>query len=172
MSTALLPTDRVFTDGVARFCERAGRCPDLEAIRGLLNDPGLDLGRLAGLASFESGRYTRRVLFQDDRVSVLLLGWLPGQASEIHDHGGSACCFRVLRGVAVEGRYEVDADGDAVEVSRDAFLPGSVLGCDGTDIHAIANEAGADEPLVTLHVYRPAPVMRYFKRAEKGEVLS
>ena len=168
MSTALLPTDRVFSDVVARFCERAGRCPDLDAVRSLLNDPGLDLARLAGLAAFESGRYTRRVLFQDDRVSVLLLGWLPGQASEIHDHGGSACCFRVLRGVAVEGRHEVDAEGDAVEVSRDAFLPGSVLGCDGTDIHDIANEAGADEPLVTLHVYRPAPVMRYFKRAAKG----
>lgn len=156
--------------GVFEFCTKASRSRDLEQIRALLTDPPFDVAALAAGAEFSPDRYTRKAIFMDDAVSVLLLGWLPGQATEIHDHGGggSACCFRVLQGIAVESRYEPDANGDAVEVARDRFLPGSVLGCDGTDIHAIVNElaeGGGGEPLVTLHVYRPAPVMRNYRLA-------
>lgn len=149
-------------EGVSTLCVRAGRCPDLEAINLLLGDPGVDLEALASVTEFADDHYTRRVLFQNQQVRVLLVGWLQGQASEIHDHGGSACCFRVLRGVAIEARFELNGAGHAVEVARDLFPPGSVLGCDGADIHSISCDPVADEPLVTLHIYRPAPVMRYF----------
>lgn len=149
----------------AEFCERARRCRDLDAIRALLADLPDEIRSMWRRTEFDPAGYTRRVLHRDESVSVLLLGWLPGQASEIHDHGGSACCFRVLRGVAVESRYEIDPQGAALEVSRDAFLTGSVLACDGTDIHSIVNDRAAAEPLVTLHVYRPEPVMRYYKAA-------
>jgi predicted metal-dependent enzyme (double-stranded beta helix superfamily) len=165
MTESRVQSDPRPSHGVAGLCFRAQHCRDVDEIRALLTDPPDGTLELVADAQFSPERYTRRVLFQNESVSVLLLGWLPGQASEIHDHGGSACCFRVLQGVAVEARYEPDAHGDAVEVSRDRFLPGSVLGCDGTDIHAITNDPDAPEPLITLHVYRPAPVMRYFKPA-------
>ncbi len=165
MSETSTHPDPGLSTGVSEFCTEARRCLDLEQIRALLTDPPFDVAALLEQAEFSPDRYTRKVIFSDDALSVLLLGWLPGQASEIHDHGGSACCFRVLQGIAVESRYEPDANGDAVEVSRDRFLPGSVLGCDGTDIHAILNEPAADDPLITLHVYRPAPVMRNYRPA-------
>jgi cysteine dioxygenase len=142
------------------LAEAAAGRRSLSDLRALLEQASEDLLSLHEAAQFDRDRYTRKTLVQTQDVSVLLLAWLPGQTSEIHDHGGSLCTLRVLRGVATESRFELDANGLAVEVSREAYLPGAVLGCDGTDIHAMGNDGAASDPLVTLHVYTPAPVMR------------
>lgn len=159
---------RALPQRLAPLADAAARCGSLEALCALLRDLPQPLLTLAACAEFDPSQRTRRVLHQDNNISVLLLGWLPGQTTEIHDHGGSRCAFRVLRGTATESRYELDAHGLAVEVESDEFLPGSVIGCDGAEIHSMRNDRAASEPLVTLHIYKPAPEMRVYRPSERG----
>ncbi|TVQ59703.1 MAG: hypothetical protein EA379_10165 [Phycisphaerales bacterium] len=123
--------------------------------------PRLDLG----MFTLDPDGYVRHLLHRDERFEALIIGWLPGQFSEIHDHGGAECAFRVLRGMAVERRYESVHDSLAREVSRDVYLPGSVVACVDDDIHSMGADADASDPLFTLHVYRPEPVMRVYQLA-------
>lgn len=135
-------------------------------LRALLAGVGGAWGEAEPEGGFDPSGPARRVLHESEAIAIVLIGWLPGQASEIHDHGGSQCGLRVLRGVATEQRYEADGDGRARLVSKDRYLAGSVLCCDGTDIHRLGNAPDASEPLVTLHVYRPRPVMRVYTAGE------
>ncbi|MBX3352479.1 MAG: cysteine dioxygenase family protein [Phycisphaeraceae bacterium] len=114
----------------------------------------------------DDARYCRTELWRDDRAVALLIAWLPGQFSDIHDHDGVECVFRVVRGVAVERRYALDTEGLARLESEDRFLPGSVIASLGDDIHSLGNDASSGETLVTLHVYRPDARMRVHRAAE------
>jgi predicted metal-dependent enzyme (double-stranded beta helix superfamily) len=114
-------------------------------------------------------RYGRREVYSDDELTVVLIVWLPGQFSVPHDHGGSACNLRVMRGVATEQRFELRKDGRVRVVEEDRFLAGSIVSCDGQDIHALGNDAESSEPLVTLHVYQPRPAMTEYVAVEGGD---
>src|SRR5215469_10860559 len=45
-------------------------------------------------------------LCKDDRVDIWLLSWLPGQGTDLHDHGPSAAAFTVVRGLLSELRMD------------------------------------------------------------------
>ncbi|GAA0631079.1 cysteine dioxygenase family protein [Sporichthya brevicatena] len=84
-----------------------------------------------------------------------LLTWLPGQGTDIHDHGGSAGALLPLRGVLSEwtpggtGRL-----GRAFRPGRTRRLRGGDLRAFGSDhVHRVRNDA--DAPAVSLHVYAP-----------------
>jgi len=126
------------------------------------------LRRLASGAAFDRAGYRRVELARDDELLVVLIGWLPGQRSEPHDHGGSSCTYRVLRGIAEETRFLRLPTDEVVAETVEHFLPGASVRCDGEDIHSLGNPDGADSPLVTLHVYRPAPAMRHYAIANRG----
>src|SRR6266516_7886428 len=61
--------------------------------------------RLPGL---DGQRWWTR-LQTDALADVWLLSWLPGQATDLHDHGPSAAAFAVVRGELAEVR--IDAYG-------------------------------------------------------------
>jgi len=96
-------------------------------------------------------------LWADPDVDVWLLSWLPGQTTELHDHGQSAAAFAVVTGQLIEHR---------VEARRVAVLrrqtgtttwvaPGVVH-----DVHG----AGAG-PAVSIHAYSPPLTrMNYYDR--------
>jgi mannose-6-phosphate isomerase-like protein (cupin superfamily) len=94
-------------------------------------------------------RYTalvRRVPGQE----VWLMSWLPGQATDLHDHGDASGAFAIVSGelteyVAHRGRTHQVGVGQ----SR-VFGPGYV--------HDVRN-TGPD-PAVSIHVYRSARTMR------------
>ena len=46
-------------------------------------------------------RWHQRV-YRDTRVDVWLLSWLPTQATQLHDHGGSSGAFTVITGELTE----------------------------------------------------------------------
>lgn len=123
----------------------------------------------ASLGRLEPETYTRFEIVSTEAVLLVLIAWRPGEFSPAHDHGGSSCLFRVLRGVATERRFAFRADGRVRTVEEERFLPGSIVACDGEDIHALGNDADQDEMLITLHVYRPRPKMRTYGVADGVE---
>ena len=102
----------------------------------------------------DQANYVRTLLYRDARSEMLLLTWLPGQFSPVHDHGVSGCVVRVICGVATEHCYKSPEDA---AVDRDAvvqdFGPGSVLHAADDACHTLGN--GGADPLITLHVYSP-----------------
>jgi len=132
-----------------------------ERLRSALSSVGVHDEAIASQALFDRRRYVRRTIHESERMQVLVIGWLPGQSSEIHDHAGSLCGFRVVRGVAAESIY-VPRDEGVHETVRVVHRRGEVVVSGERDIHRMWLEPGADEPLVTLHVYAPPLRMRVY----------
>jgi predicted metal-dependent enzyme (double-stranded beta helix superfamily) len=93
-------------------------------------------------------------LAQTDDHEVWLLTWLPGQATVLHDHGGSAGAFVIVSGVLTECTIvTASARGAAQRVDR--RLPAGAARAFGPHhVHRIANTD--DRPAVSIHVYVPA----------------
>ena len=74
--------------------------------------------------------------------------WLPGQATDLHDHGGSAGAFVVVSGEVVEQTVREGALVDS------ALRQGQGRQFGAHHVHRICN-VGA-RPAVTVHAYGPA----------------
>lgn len=89
---------------------------------------------------------------------VWLLTWLPGQGTDLHDHGGSAGAFVVVSGLLTERTLATTA-GPVAGADRPRLVDSSLAAGTGRwfgshHIHQITNDA--DRPAVSLHVYGPA----------------
>jgi cysteine dioxygenase len=116
---------------------------------------------LAQHIAFGDDSYRRNLVHLGPGYVALVLCWRPGQASPVHDHRGSACALRVIRGVASERRYRRGADGRLVELGSANYAAGQVCGTYDADIHTMFNADPEGADLVTLHVYTP-PMRRYY----------
>ena len=94
------------------------------------------------------------------RAQVWLLSWLPGQGTDLHDHGGSAGAFAVVRGTLSEA---VGAREGATGLTA-----GRVRHFGPHHVHRVTN-SGA-EPAVSVHVYTPRLTVMHTYRVE-GRVL-
>jgi 3-mercaptopropionate dioxygenase len=112
---------------------------------------GSGLLTAAQLAGDPSGYQTHLVHAEPDgSFSVVVMVWLPGQRTEVHDHV-TWCCTAVLEGTEYE---EVFAHrGDHLEVvARNVNPAGTVSGfAPPGDIHQVAN--AGDRTAVSMHVY-------------------
>lgn len=79
---------------------------------------------------------------------VWLLSWLPGQHTDLHDHGGAEGAFTVVMGALTEHAYPGGFPGTTHRVVAGRAR---VFGPDYA--HHVAND-GLD-PAVSIHVYRP-----------------
>ena len=84
-----------------------------------------------------------------DGFEVWLLTWLPGQHTELHDHGGSAGAFTVVTGSLTEETVDADGRLHGVELHAGA---GRRFGAH--HVHRIRNNG--DVPAISVHVYGPA----------------
>ena len=96
-------------------------------------------------------------LVQEPDHEVWLLTWLPGQGTDLHDHGGSAGALHVVSGTLVE---DTIAEPHALPLHSAPRLTGRQLD-QGTGrrfgpqhIHRITNRS--TRPAVSVHVYGPA----------------
>jgi cysteine dioxygenase len=142
-----------------RLCESLeaatedGEIP-LETMRAMLDGLENDLQMLAPWWIFDACNYRRNLIRRTPAYEALLLCWLPGQRSPIHDHRGSGCAFRVIEGVVTETLYEPEKSGGVTAASMRWLPPGTICASREFDIHEVANtQPHAD--LVTLHVYSP-----------------
>lgn len=129
-------------------------CPPVIALR--------DLERLAAEyqcredelpIQFSSEPYTRIVLQRDESVEVVLICFAAGQTSSVHDHRGSNCVIRVVRGRVLETLFDREDGGTLAHALHHYLSPGDVSGLDGEQVHQLSNVDNAGS--VLLNFYSP-----------------
>jgi cysteine dioxygenase len=110
---------------------------------------------VAELIRFSPRTYQRIPLRGADWYQAWVMCWRNGQRSPIHDHKGSSCAVRVLRGTLTETLFGFAPNGHIkATLSRD-FEPSAVIGGEDGDVHQVSNLQAGQADLVTLHVYSP-----------------
>jgi quercetin dioxygenase-like cupin family protein len=97
-------------------------------------------------------RWYGRIAAAEDHEAWLLT-WLPGQGTDIHDHGGSAGAFHVVSGVLTEQSFGGAGSGPATPHER-VLAAGQVRAFGPHHVHRMVN--AGDAPAISLHVYAPA----------------
>jgi cysteine dioxygenase len=154
-ATMLTALESVFAD-LDRVEE--GRLP-LPVILGWLDEAGLTAEALANYLVFGRGRYVRNLLHAGPTYQALVLCWRNGQRSPIHNHRGSNCGVKVLRGVATETLFAKAPNGLVYATGSRDLPPGHTCASADDDMHQVSNLQAGGADLVTLHVYSP-PLLR------------
>ncbi|MBM3995647.1 MAG: hypothetical protein FJ303_16065 [Planctomycetes bacterium] len=124
-----------------------------------LGDMRLTLDDLAAYLIFRPERYVRNLLHVGLAYQALLLCWRNGQRSPIHNHRGSNCGVKVLRGVATETLFARAANGLMFATHSRDLPAGHTCASADENVHQISNLQAGGADLVTLHVYSP-PLLR------------
>jgi cysteine dioxygenase len=147
MARSLEPLFR-YLDGL---CGR----PALAELTAAVAALAVDVGDVADFVRFSEQGYARNLVRGGPWYHVVVLCWKNGQRSPIHDHAGSSCCVRVLRGTLTETRFEFTPNGHVKGVGSTDYPPGSVFASEDLDLHQVSNLQAGTTDLVTLHVYAP-----------------
>ena len=87
-----------------------------------------------------SERWYHRLAEYDDH-EVWLLTWLPGQGTDLHDHGGSAGALHVVTGDLVEDTVSRPGSGRAPRVSVRQFSAGLGHAFGPRHVHRVTNRS-------------------------------
>jgi cysteine dioxygenase len=131
----------------------------LPLIEAWLRDTPLSTDALAGFLVFRGDRYVRNLVHQGPGYQALALCWRNGQRSPIHNHRGSSCGVKVLRGVATETAFTRAPNGMVMATGSRDLAEGAICASYDDDIHQVSNLQAGGADLVTLHVYSP-PLLR------------
>jgi cysteine dioxygenase len=131
-----------------------GRAP-LGELTAEMTQLDVDCAELAAFIHFSERGYARNLVRAGPWYNALALCWRNGQRSPIHDHKGSSCGVRVLRGTLTETLFELTSNGHVKATFSRDLLRGGVIGSEDADIHQISNLQLGDADLVTLHIYSP-----------------
>ena len=129
--------------------------------RALTRDEMTDLARsvdlerldLGDFRCFTEARYARNTVFLNQHIELVVICWLAGQASSIHDHGASNCLYLVVEGAMQEEMFRLDAERRPERTSKRLYGRGDITVAAPTDVHRIVNPGEA--ALVTVHLYSP-----------------
>jgi cysteine dioxygenase len=102
---------------------------------------------------FEGGTYTRTSILRNDQMEVVLICFADGQTTSVHDHQGSNCVVRVLRGKILENHFVAGPSGELDHSNSQYLQTGDVSGLDGEQIHQLCNLAPSGT--VLLNFYSP-----------------
>ncbi|WP_308203838.1 cysteine dioxygenase, partial [Frankia gtarii] len=107
--------------------------------------------------------YTRLLL--SATVEVWLIGWYPGQQTEVHDHGGALGAMAVAEGRVEEDRY--DRNWTITRVRE--HVTGAAVGFGAAHVHRVANRGL--EVATTIHAYSPPELpMRFAPTRNDADV--
>jgi cysteine dioxygenase len=129
--------------------------PDLARLVDDLSRFEIELDDVSQHLHFAENGYKRNLIRASSNYHAWVLCWKNGQRSPIHDHSGSVCVVRVLRGTLTETLFEVVPNGQIKATFSRDFAEGSLMGSEDTDIHQVSNLQAGSADLVTLHVYAP-----------------
>ena len=114
------------------------------------------------LTPTESHTRAYALLYEDERIEMWLLSWLPRHSTGFHDHGESNVGFCVAQGTLVEQQLRfAEPPHERTLVVGDARAAGSDY------IHCLEWESGS--PALSVHVYSPplAVVGQYRSRGRR-----
>ena len=138
---------------------RSLRLPDLLQATDLAADAVLD-GRyrhlLPGSGLPTDSRWFTRI-HGDDRLDIWLISWVPGHATELHDHGDSLGALTVLSGSLDEFHW------DGTELARRRLDAGDQAAFSRGWVHDVVWAPSAPGPTLSVHAYSPPLVeMSYY----------
>ena len=148
----------------------------IPTVQAMVGDGALDETTLRPYIGSRTDKYARRLVHRGPHFEMLVLTWLPGQFTPVHNHAGSLGWVRLIRGQIAEDSYKLvpGASLPAALVANDPTSCGGRVGLESTGsaviaqigavanvdrlraIHRLGNPATAGETTVTLHVYAPA----------------
>ncbi|MGH7170010.1 MAG: molybdopterin-dependent oxidoreductase [Gemmataceae bacterium] len=146
-------------DTLIRFLDGLQGRADLAELTEQLRRLELDARDVANFLRFDEPTYQRVLVRAGRWYHLWVLCWKNGQRSPIHDHTGSSCGVRVLRGTATITDFTFAANGHVKAVGSRDYPAGSVLGNEDGDLHQLSNLQAGSADLITLHVYSP-PLLR------------
>jgi cysteine dioxygenase len=138
-----------------RHLDRLSGRPDVARLAEELSGFDVGLADLAEYLHFSPTTYKRNLVRTGPHYHAWLLCWKNGQRSPIHDHTGSACVVRVLRGTLTETGFELAPNGHVKATHSRDVGEGALVASEDSDIHQVSNLQAGDADLVTLHVYAP-----------------
>ena len=95
-------------------------------------------------------KYTKKTIYIDKNIEVVLIGWETGQSSPIHDHPDNGCIYRILSGNMMDIRY----DKDLCIVSENRLSAddvGDIIG--SNEYHKMSNSV--ESRASSIHIYSP-----------------
>lgn len=142
-------------DLLSKFDRHVDSIPLDQVVSGL-TELKICVDEVSEFVQFGNDSYRRNLIHAGSAYQALILCWRPGQRSPIHDHLGSACGVRVLRGIASETVFARNPAGLIFPTVTRERREGEICGSFDSDIHQVSNLQSAGDNLVTLHVYSPA----------------
>jgi NitT/TauT family transport system ATP-binding protein len=132
----------------------------MHAIEQVMRESRLPPAVVAPYALMYPGRYTRTLVYRDEDMEVLVLGWSRGSRAPVHGHDGQDCCLVTVAGELEIDDYRLVAGGEEPGYAlvervgpRRTLLPGA-LDSRGTaqDLHSVRPGAHGGDA-ISLHVY-------------------
>lgn len=124
-----------------------------EQIASMVREANVSTQDLLPWADFNhpvSDSYGRQLIFHGEHFEIMVMSWLPGDFSAIHDHGatqwGAVQCF----GAAKHYIYTFK-QGLLCTLTPAHYSPGMVHAVDHSLIHQMGNSG--NEPFLSLHIY-------------------
>jgi hypothetical protein len=108
-------------------------------------------------------------LHGDDELDVWLISWVPGQATELHDHGGSLGALTLLSGSLDEFRWDgKQLRRRRLEAGDQAAFPlgwvHDVVWAPSRAASSVASGSATQGPTLSVHAYSPPlTVMSYYE---------
>lgn len=134
--------------------DQAGRPTDVTA--GSPADIALRLAasrdRWRRAVRFDPAARVHTLIYADPDFEAWLLTWLPGQSTDVHDHGGSAGALVVLAGTLAEWT-PVRSSWFGPKGRMRRLRRGDVRPFGPDHVHQVRNDQL--EPAISLHVYAP-----------------
>jgi predicted metal-dependent enzyme (double-stranded beta helix superfamily) len=99
---------------------------------------------------FEEVKYTRNLIYKDDKIKILLICWNPNQKSGIHDHPNKGCLLKILEGNLSEVIYEKINKKFVVKTIKN-LTTNNISYLEGKNgLHNITN---GNDRSISLHIY-------------------
>jgi cysteine dioxygenase len=154
-----IPSVQTSIDHLFADLDRVDGPLSLPAILDWIRGSRLTAAELSYFLVFNRERYVRNLVHEGPSYQALVLCWRNGQRSPIHNHRGSSCGVKVLRGVATETIFGRGPNGMVLAERSRELPPEHICASADDDIHQMSNLQAAGSDLVTLHVYSP-PLLR------------
>ncbi|MGV8981423.1 cupin domain-containing protein [Clostridium sp.] len=108
----------------------------------------MKIAKISEKIVYSDEKFTKRIIFNENRVLSFVLNFRPGQGVPAHNHEQSDLIIHVLVG---EG--EMGVDGILNKITK-----GDVIHCKGTEIFSLKNTGNEDMSCFVILAPNPSPM--------------